>query len=149
MLALSVLVAGSSVAPAVAQGGSKSRQEVKAHKERGERRSPEERAAARTERMTKELGLNKAQARKVEALYLKQAKDKDAMRSRFKKGDRNADFRKEMMASHKRHNEELKSILDKKQYAKYEEQREQMKAKHQERGGKDRRGHHERSTQIR
>ncbi len=149
MLALGVLIAGGAVAPAVAQSNEKSRQEVRkqGHKERGTRKSPKERAKARAERMTRELDLNKSQARKVEALCLQHAKDKDAMRARFKKGDkRDASFRKEMMDSHKRHNEAMKEILNKKQYAKYEEQREQMKARHKERADSGKRGHHAREA---
>lgn len=155
MLALSVLVAGSAVAPAVAQGPEKQREEVwaKKHKDDRKRKSPEERAKLRAERMTKELDLNKSQARKVEALYLKEAKERESKRADFRKGDRKSAesreaMRNEMMAAHQRHNEELKDILNKKQYAKYEEmqaqKREQMKARHHEKGGKGKRGYHER-----
>ncbi|WP_299758945.1 hypothetical protein [uncultured Pontibacter sp.] len=143
MLALGVLIAGSSVAPAVAQDNNKTRQEARMHKHKGERKSPEERAKARTERITKELDLTKAQAKKVEALHLKEVKEREAKRAGFKKSDRKdatarKQMRSEMMAAHKRHNEEMKDILNKKQYAKYEElqaqKREQMKARHQEKG---------------
>ncbi len=121
------------------------------HKHKGERKSPEERAKVRTERMTQELDLSKAQAKKVEALYLKETKEREAKRANFKKGDKKdaagrEQMRAERMAAHQRHNEELKDILNKKQYAKYEEmqaqKREQMKARH-EKGGKGKRGQHE------
>lgn len=158
ILALGVLVVGGPVATAVAQGTEKPRQEARMHKHKGERKSPEERAKARTERMTKELGLSKAQEKKVEALYLKEAKERQTKRADFRKENRQnsanrEQMRSEMMAAHKRHNEELKNILDKKQYAKYEEQQaqrhEQMKARHQEKGGKGKRSHHERQRQSR
>ena len=155
MLVLGVLVAGSSAVPALAQNQDRPRQEVRKQKERGERvrKSPEERAKARAERLSKELDLNKSQARKVEALYLKEAKERDSKRANFKRGDKKdaasrEQMRAEMMAAHQRHSEEMKDILNKKQYAKYEElqakRREQMKARHQEKGGKGKRGHHER-----
>ncbi|WP_276499790.1 hypothetical protein [Pontibacter litorisediminis] len=155
MLALGVLVAGSTIAPAVAQEAGKPRQEARMHKHKGERKSPEERAKARTERMTQELDLSKAQAKKVEALYLKDTKEREAKRANFKKGDKKdaatrEQMRSDMMAAHQRHNDELKDILNKKQYAKYEEmqakKREQMRDRHQERGGKGKRGHHERGS---
>ncbi|MDX5437436.1 MAG: DUF4890 domain-containing protein [Pontibacter sp.] len=158
ILALGMLVAGGPVATAVAQGTEKPRQERRMHRHKGERKSPEERAKARTERMTKELGLNRAQAKKVEALYLKEAKERQTKRADFRKENRHStdsreQMRAEMMAAHKRHNEELKSILNKKQYAIYEEQQaqrhEQMKARHQEKGGKGKSGHHERQRQSR
>ncbi|TPE45167.1 DUF4890 domain-containing protein [Pontibacter mangrovi] len=151
-LALGVLVIGSTVAPAVAQDTTKPRQEARMHKHKGERKSPEERAEARTERLTKELDLNKSQAKKVKALHLKEAKEREAKRANFKRGDRKdaanrEQMRSEMMAAHQRHNEEMKDILNKKQYAKYEEmqaqKREQMKAKHHKKGGKGKRGHQE------
>ncbi|OKL41197.1 DUF4890 domain-containing protein [Pontibacter flavimaris] len=154
-LALGVLVMGSTVAPAVAQDTTKPRQEASMRKHKGERKSPEERAEARAERMTRELDLNKSQAKKVEVLYLKEAKEREAKHANFKKADKRdtasrKQMRTEMMAAHQRHNEELKDILNKKQYARYEEmqakKREQMKARHQEKGGKGKRGHHERGS---
>ncbi|MCX2741398.1 hypothetical protein [Pontibacter anaerobius] len=136
-LALGVLVMGSAVAPAVAQDTTKPRQEARMQKHKGERKSPEERAQAKTERMDKELDLSKSQAKKVKALYLKEAKEHKEKRAHFKKGDKKdaaarEQMRAEMMAAHQRHNEEMKDILNKKQYAKYEEIQAKKRAKHEQ-----------------
>ena len=138
VLALGLLVAGSAVAQQAPQKERKHRTEQRAGKDRRGDRTPEEQAARRTEKMSKELGLNKSQTRKLQALNLKQMQQREAMRAQYKDGNkRDRGQRQEMKAAREQWNAELKDILTKKQYAQYQEQREQMRAQHKERRGRD------------
>lgn len=121
----------------------KHRTEQRDGKDRKGNRTPEERAARQTEKMSKELGLNKSQTRKLQALHLKQMQQREAMRAQYKEGDkRNKNQRQEMKTSREQWDAELKDILTKKQYAQYQEKREEMRAQHKERRNYD--GHRNR-----
>ncbi|GAB3822938.1 hypothetical protein GCM10028895_28710 [Pontibacter rugosus] len=134
MLSLGVLVAGSAMAQQAPQKEKKHRTEIRDGKDRKQRKSPEERAALRTEKMSKELGLNKSQTKKLEALNLKQAREMEAKHANYKHGDRrDKNQREEMQASREKWNNELKDILSKKQYAQYEEKRQEMRAHRKDR----------------
>lgn len=138
VLALGVLVAGSSLAQQAPQKERKHRTEQRDRKDRKGSRTPEERAARRTEKMGKELGLNKSQTRKLQALNLKKMQQREGMRAQYKAGDkRSRDQRQEMKATREKWDAELKDILTKKQYAQYQEQRKEMRAQHRERRGHD------------
>ncbi|WP_181885148.1 DUF4890 domain-containing protein [Pontibacter diazotrophicus] len=154
MLSLGVLVAGSSIAQQAPQKERNNRTEQRDGKDKRERKSPEERAALRTAKMSEELGLNKSQTKKLQALHLKQANELKEMRAQYKHtGKRNKNqnreemkaSREKMQASREKWDAELKDILTKKQYAQYQEQREEMRAQHKERnrdGYKDRTNRH-------
>lgn len=138
VLALGILVAGSSLAQQAPQKERKDRAEQRDGKHRKGSRTPEERAARRTEKMGKKLGLNKSQTRKLQALNLKQVQQREAVRAQYKAGDkRDRNQRQEMKATREQWNAELKDILTKKQYAQYQEQRQEMRALHKERRGHD------------
>ena len=138
VLALGIMVAGSTVAQQAPQKERKSRTEQRDGHIRKGNRTPEERAARQTEKMSQELGLNKSQTRKLQALNLKQMQQREAMRSQFKEeGRRDRSQRQEMKTAREQWNAELKDILTKKQYAQYQEKREQMRAQQQERRGRD------------
>lgn len=134
VMALSVLIAGGPVGAAFAQTTDAPRKEERKHRNhKGESKSPEEHAKARTERLTQQLDLSKSQARKVEALYLKQAKEREMARAQHTKGEkRNPHHREQIKAARAQHQAELKGILSKKQYAQYEKHRQEMKAKRKE-----------------
>ncbi len=146
VLALTLLVAGSTMAQQAPQKERKHRTEQRGGKDRKGDRTPEERASRRTEKMSKELGLNKSQTRKLQALNLKQMEQREAMRERHKDGNMHDRGQlQEMEAARAQWDAELKDILTKKQYAQYQAQREQMRAQHKERRGRDgmkNRAHH-------
>lgn len=153
MLSLGVLIAGSSIAQQAPQKEKRNRTEHRDGRDNREHKSPEELAAFRTEKMSKELGLNKKQTRKLQALNLKQANEHEMIRAQYRHADKgNKNQRREMRASRERMrtsrekwDAELKDILTKKQYAQYQEQRKEMRAllKEKNRGGhKDRASRH-------
>ncbi len=80
-----------------------------------ERPTAEQMAQHRTERMTKELGLNEAQAKQVYALNLQQAKAMEA-----KRDDKQAD-RQKMQTARQANDAQMKSILTADQYTKWSE----------------------------
>lgn len=95
--------------------------------------------------MSKALGLNKSQTRKLLSLNLEQVQQREAMRAQYKDADKhNRNQRQEMKATREKWDAELKDILTKKQYAQYQEQREEMRAQHQERRNRD--GHRNREN---
>ena len=63
MLSLSAVVAGSAMAQQGPQKERKNRTEQRDGRHKMERKSPEERAALRTEKLSKQLGLNKSQTK--------------------------------------------------------------------------------------
>lgn len=137
MLSLGVLVAGSSVAQQAPQKERKNRTEQRdGRRDKKERKSPEERATRRTEKMSKELGLNNSQTKKLQALHLKQAKEKVEIRAQYKHASKHNQeqhrgkeaSRGKMKASREKWDAELQDILTKKQYAQYQEQREERRA---------------------
>lgn len=141
MLFVSAMIAGSSFAQ---QAPQKARHK-KAHTEKQDgkykqsRLSPEERAARRTEKMTQELGLNKAQAKKLQALHLKQVAHRKEMHALQK--ERHAENREqrkeEMKAAHQQWQADLKDILTEKQYTQYQQQHEEMRTQHKAGHGRE------------
>jgi hypothetical protein len=113
--------------------------------QRGERKEidPEEFAQKNTERLTEELGLNEEQQAKVYDINLKNAQERKAKMEERKNGERKKpteeerEARKaEMEAQLSAHKEEMKSILNKEQFQKWEIILEEMK----ERRGNGERG---------
>lgn len=102
-----------------------------AHAQEKVSKDPEERAKARTERMTKELGLSPEQAAKVDAINLKYA-DKGAELRKEQEAAR-TEARKEAKAMRDAHDVELKAVLTPDQYTKWTARKEEMKKEHQER----------------
>jgi len=92
------------------------------------KRSPEEMAKVRTERLTTVLELTPDQAAKVNALHLAHAQEAEARRAQ-NEAKREA-MRSEMEAKRERHQAEMKSILTAEQYAKWEA----LNAQREERG---------------
>ena len=145
MLSLGVLVAGTSFAQNAPHKDKKSRTEHRRERDSfkdRERKSPEERATLRTERLSKQLDLNKSQTRKLQALNLKHAQEMEAMRAQYKNADKRGKNREAIKASHAKWEAELKDILNKKQYAKYEAERNEMRARREGKG-------HERGREFR
>ncbi|MGV3638224.1 MAG: hypothetical protein ACO1NQ_11345 [Flavobacteriales bacterium] len=95
------------------------------------RKTPEERAKARTERMTKELSLSPEQQAKVEAINLKYADQVEAVRAEHE-AERTAK-RDAAKAMHDAHDAEMKAVLTPDQYTKWVAQKEEARAKHHER----------------
>jgi len=135
VLAFGLFVTGSAMAQQAPQQERKHRTEQHDGNSKRSRLSPEARATRQTEKMSKELGLNKSQTRKLQALNLEKAQQREAMRAQYKsRGERPAkNERQEIKAAHEKWNAELKDILTKKQYAQYQEQREEMRAQHKQR----------------
>ena len=99
----------------------------------GQRKNAQERAEMRTERMTKELGLNAEQAEKVKAINMRYAEKNEAIRAENKaKAEANrskiADQRDAQM-------KEYKSVLTPEQYEKMVANHAAMKEKRQEMRG--------------
>ncbi len=99
--------------------------------------TPEQIAAKRTEMLTKKLDLNKSQERKLQALNLKHAQQMQSLRGEFAKGgNRNEQGREQLQRLRADWEKELKDILNKKQFEKYQTERKQMQAKRAERSGR-------------
>ncbi|MFT2009231.1 DUF4890 domain-containing protein [Pontibacter sp. 13R65] len=143
MLALGVMVAGGSYAQDAPQAGKKNKTEHRAHKGRKQAsKAPEERAKMRTERMAQKYELNKSQQNKLEALHLKQASEREAMRANRQQASADREATKEAMkANHAQYQAELKKILNNKQYAQYKADRKEMQDRFEKREqGKENRG---------
>lgn len=91
---------------------------------------PKERAKRQTEELTKALGLNKDQAKKVLELNTKMGEKMSAMWSEARNGggDREA-MREKMTKVREEQNTEMKKILTEDQYKKYEKYLEEQRAR--------------------
>ncbi|WP_242923696.1 DUF4890 domain-containing protein [Pontibacter liquoris] len=134
-LALGLFVTGSTFAQTTTPQEKKTRTERHDGNRQRVKKSPEERAKLRTEKLTKELGLNNSQAKQLEALNLKQSQEMQALRADHTRGEKLSPAQREQKkAHHAAYEASLKDILTKKQYAQYQEKREQMRAQRKERG---------------
>lgn len=95
-----------------------------------DKKTPQERAKARTEHMTKELALSPEQQAKVEAINLKYADQVEAVRSE-REAERTAK-REAAKAMHDAHDAEMKAVLTADQYTKWVAKKQEAKAKHME-----------------
>ncbi len=95
-----------------------------------DRKTPEERAKVRTERMTKELALSPEQQAKVEAINLKYADQAEVIRAE-REAERTAK-REAAEAMHAAHDAEMKAVLTADQYTKWVAKKQEAKAKHLE-----------------
>ena len=107
--------------------------------QRGERREfkPEEMATRMADGMKKELNLNDEQYKSVYNLYLKRGEEMKARREKGQQpqqGDREA-RREEMKKQQEAMNAELKKVLTKEQYTKYEEMLKKQQLQRQRQGG--------------
>ena len=99
-------------------------------------KSPEERAAKRTEMLAKKYHLSAAQQTQLTALHTKQQNEKTALRGqRGTKTEVTQQQREAMKARQDQYNQELKAILTPQQYAQYEADR-QTKGNGERRGNK-------------
>lgn len=89
-------------------------------------RTPESRAATLTERMKTQLSLTDDQVTAVQSINVKYAQKNQEIWTGA--GGRLAKFR-DLKSSQKDKDKELKAVLDKDQYKKYEAMREEMKEK--------------------
>ncbi len=104
------------------------------------KRTPEERAKAATERMTKELGLDAQQAAKVEAINAKYAEEFSVERERYEA--ENQARRQEAKGRRAAHDADLKAVLTEEQYTKWVALREERKERRKENGkGRENRSH--------
>lgn len=104
----------------------------------GEKLTPEQRAEKQVEKMTKELSLNEAQAKQINALIVKGVSERDAKREEFKEKrasgikptpeERDA-MKAEMIKKQEEMKSEMKKILTADQYAKWEEKKAERKEK--------------------
>jgi periplasmic protein CpxP/Spy len=105
-------------------------------------KAPEEKAAAMTQRMTRELTLTAEQQTKVTALNNQLVADLAALRADNPPTDKaqKADRRAKMQAIRATYDEQLKAAISADQYSLYEkkrsEQKEKMQQRRQERGKK-------------
>lgn len=104
---------------------------VAAQAQEKERKTPEERARIRTERMATELELTPEQKAKVEAINLKYAGQADEGRAE-QKTEREA-ARKEGKAMREAHDAEIKAVLTPEQQTKWAAKKEEVKARQAER----------------
>jgi len=144
ILAFGVLVTGTSFAQNTLPKEKNNRSENRVSN-RAQRLTPEERAAKRTEMLAQKLDLSAKQKKQLQALNLKQAQEQEAFRSKYSASndralnDRNAnernqnEFNQNQRQERKKMNDRweagLKEILNKKQYAKYETERNQAQGR--------------------
>ncbi len=95
-----------------------------------ERKTAEERAQHKTDKLEEHLGLDAAQKEKIYAINLEAAKQRDAKREMMKE-DRKAK-REEFKAEHAKIEAAIKEVLTDEQDAKYDQLKEERKAKHME-----------------
>lgn len=93
-------------------------------------RTPQERAKAATERMTKELGLDAQQSAKVEAINAKYAEESSARREQRKA--ENEARRQEAKARLQAHEADMKAVLTEEQYNKWVVLRDERKQRRKE-----------------
>ena len=150
MISMGVLFAGTSFAQDAPQKVRKERSEQRMRKDGQERvrKSPEEKAARRAQLMAKKYDLNKSQQAKLQALFLKQSNEMAAQRSnRLEATQKDPAQRQARRAQQKQYNAELKRILTKKQYAQFEADRQERKAKHNTEDKGQRRGGRQKQSQ--
>ena len=87
------------------------------------KKSPEQRAEARTTQLSKSLNLSPDQTAKVRQLALAQTQEMQAIRAK------NAANRQEAKALRARHDDQLKAVLTTEQYAQYDQQRTERMTK--------------------
>ncbi|HMI60152.1 MAG TPA: hypothetical protein VK518_04570 [Puia sp.] len=92
-------------------------------------RTAEGRASALTEKMKTDLSLTDAEYPQVQAINLKYAQKNEEI---FKGSEGKFAKFKSLKSSQKEKNKEMKAVLDKDQYKKYEAMTEEMKAKARE-----------------
>jgi periplasmic protein CpxP/Spy len=135
VLSLGMLVAGSAYAQTTTpQKDQKARSEQRAAKGDRAQKSPEDMAKMRTEKLAQKLDLNASQKNQLQALNMRHAEEMKAMRESYKTtGEKTAEDKAKMkeakQASHDKRQAELKGILTQQQYAKYEADKSEMRAK--------------------
>jgi periplasmic protein CpxP/Spy len=93
-----------------------------------QRKTPEEKAQALTQRMTSNLGLTADQTAKVQAINLDKTQKLAALKTKYA-GDRKQGFQ-EGKAIRQEWDSELKAVLSADQYTKYQQNKEELKAAH-------------------
>jgi periplasmic protein CpxP/Spy len=145
VLSLGMLVAGSSYAQTTTpQKDQKPRSEYRGAKGDKARKTPEEMARMRTDKMAQKLELNASQKSQLQALNLRHAQEMKARRESYKaSGEKTAADKAKIQearkASHDKWQAELKGVLTEQQYAKYEAYRAEMQQKRAD-GKKDHKG---------
>ncbi|WP_210486005.1 DUF4890 domain-containing protein [Rufibacter aurantiacus] len=150
MLALGLAIAGTSQAQDNPQRGQRSEnrteqgrgnREARRDGDRREKLTPEQHATKRTEMLSQKYDLSSSQKRKLQALNLKHAQQMESFHGQFaqksQRTERNDQQHQQMKNLRADWEKELKDILTKKQYAKYQEDRKQMQANRANRRGKD------------
>jgi periplasmic protein CpxP/Spy len=138
VLSLGMLVAGSAYAQTTTtQKDQKARSEQRAAKGDRAQKSPEDMAKMRTEKLAQKLDMNASQKNQLQALNMRHAEEMKAMRESYKTtGEKTAEDKAKMkeakQASHDKRQAELKGILTPQQFAKYEAEKSEMKARHGE-----------------
>jgi len=118
--------------------GKKGKGEIRKDNTRWQNVSPEQRATQRTERLSQKLDLSNKQKKQLQTLNLKQAQQMAALRNQdHNPGSRNENQGQEMKRLRASWEKDLKGILSKKQYAKYEAERKQMQAQRSNRDGQN------------
>lgn len=131
MLSLGMLMAADTTyAQNVPQKERKQRTEQRGERMQKQRKSPEEMAARRTEMLAQKYDLNKSQQKKLQAL--KHAQEKHALHANKGEARNKKSMRTERQASRASYEAGLKDILNKKQYAQYEADKAEMRAKHEQ-----------------
>lgn len=126
IMALGAFVTGTSVAQETLKNEANHHQEGHAEKDgtKGERKSPEERAARKAELLAKKYNLNQAQQAKLQALHQKHANEMAALHVQRGNGVKPTNAqRKNAEAKHAQWESELKAILTPEQHARYQADR--------------------------
>ena len=94
------------------------------------KKTPQERAELRTQKMTKDLSLTPEQATKVKALFLKQNQEMDSIRAKKVASSDKFVVREDRRAARDKRELELKTILTPEQYTSYQAAIQQRKENH-------------------
>jgi protein CpxP len=109
------------------------------------KKSPEEMAGKRADKLKTELSLSDDQRSKVYAALLETISKKQAIRERYKGSSDKKAMKAEMRSVHEGFDTSMKSILTSEQYTKWAEIKEKQKEKHKEKH-KERKGKSQKAT---
>lgn len=98
-------------------------------------RTPEQRAALQTQRLTRQLGLSPDQTAKVQPIALAENQEMQALRDKYAAAITRNGASQEMRAVQNKYDAQLKAVFTAEQYAKYLQLRDERMNKRKEKKG--------------
>lgn len=132
MLSLGVLFSGAAMAQTTTPQTQDKKAQTQQHGQKRQHLTPEQRATQKAERLSQQLNLSADQKSKVQAMYVEQGKEMEALRASYSASastDKAKPQRQDKQALQEKWDTQLRSILTAEQYAQYTTQREAQKAK--------------------